>query len=614
MNIPREDSTRMDRQHNGSLNTGWLVALLFLAAMVLRFVSLDADPPCTVGLHFISDEGWWVHNARNNALFDTWILDEFNQSLLVSPTFCLGTYAVYSLAGVSIATSRILPVLSGLICILLLSALVQRHTDRRTAVTVMLLFGCNFGFTHLNRTAYVDSTALMFLLLAWWLIESLPDRVWGVFLAGMSFALAVVTKSYVLSVIPPAGIVICLRLMASRHRIRYRDLALNAILFCGGVFAVYMLWRKYIYLPNQDEYRIMYHLWQDGNFPSSLKEILRNIPSFFVKRLGHHVIPARFFMLNATLVLLAAIRLIQIVAMGGKSLREKFRRIPRIETEAFIFLAVLSAEIAPLTAKPFRRYIFLYLPLVILAASTLRTTSVRKNRSIDSKTLPKATAILTGAFLLLLPPFIERLLPVTLPLIHSWIIACVITLGAGIPAARFLCQRILSRNRLPVYAMLTIFLVIDGGFHLHSMLTRSYTIKNTSRDLGQQYFKPDTVVLGGIAHTLCLETSARPIAIWGRQEAPRVLNQDPVRRFHPEYLIILTSLDGMPWVPEARYDRYVRTENFLETLKLLPCGGKYRVTADLYRAPVVEPDTSNSEKLMVNLPRIINVPSSISVR
>ena len=48
-----------------------VVPIIFLVAVFLRLAFLDADPPSTVDLQFISDEGWWVHNARNKQLFDT---------------------------------------------------------------------------------------------------------------------------------------------------------------------------------------------------------------------------------------------------------------------------------------------------------------------------------------------------------------------------------------------------------------------------------------------------------------------------------------------------------------------------------------------------------------
>ena len=152
---------------------------------------------------------------------------------------------------------------------------------------------------------------------------------------------------------------------------------------------------------------------------------------------------------------------------------------------------------------------------------------------------------------------------------------------------------------IPISVALGLFLLIDGGFHLHAAMNRSYSLRNSSRQLGSQYFKPDSIVLGGIANSLCLENSAQALTIWGREEAPRVLNQDPVRRFHPNYIIILKELDGQKWGYEKRYYRYTRRENFIKTIKLLPVKNKFRVLADLYHAP--EHQDPNGKELQVKL-------------
>ncbi|MBN1296018.1 glycosyltransferase family 39 protein [bacterium] len=586
---------------NASL-PGILLIIGFLLAILIRIVALDADPPSTAGLHFISDEGWWVHNARNKILFDDWILDEFNQSLLISPTFCLATFMVYSFLGVSYATTRIIPILSGILSVLLLTGILRKYLPRRSTVFAAVLFGFSFGFTTLNRTAYVDSTALLFVLLAWWLMEWMADRVWAVFLAGMSIALAVATKSYVLSAMPPITVILALRIWQQRRTIRWRDLALNTLLVAGGIVSVFLLWRKYIYLPNIDEYRIMYFLWQDGNFPSTLRDFLVNLPSFFVNRTGDRLIPPRFFFLNATLVVLAGIRLARSMMDTSGSLLEALRNIPSIEKEAWLFLAIVSMEIAPLTAKPFRRYIFMYLPLIVLAARSIESMATPRSSPYSLPVRIVQWIGLTGPAILILPPFIARLIPdpVSLPL--AWLISTGSLIVLTVAAFPVFQKTALHPKKSITCIVVSLFLLLDGGLHLHAFTTRSTTMRDTSRELGLTYFTPGTVVLGGIAHSLCLETTARAITIWGRQEAPRVLNQDPVRRFHPDYLIVLKKLDGQPWVEEERYYRYVDPGNYIRDIRLLPNGNDFRVHAELYQAPRVEPDTPEPEKLLVAVP------------
>jgi len=562
---------------------GIVIVLILITAALLRFSCLDADPPSTVGLHFISDEGWWVHNARNKIIFDDWIMDEFNQSLLASPTFCLSTYAIYNLYGVSYTTSRIVPVISGLLAILLLAAILRSNSSPRIATFATFLIGCNFAFTAMNRTAYVDSTALMFLLLSWWLLEKLQDRVWAVFLAGMALALAIVTKSYILSVMPPVAFVLFLRLMRQKHALELKNLFLNLLLFAGGIFSVYLLWHKYIYLPFLDEYKIMYHLWQDGNFPSTIHEFIRNIPGFFIRKAGNQLMPARFFMLNSSLVILAGFRLFQHLTANTKSLKTMWKNIPFIEQDAIIFMGILILEIAPLSAKPFRRYILLYLPLIVLASRSILT--LKKTSGDHSSLGVKFLQYLTpsSCFVLLLSPFIARLLPDTFSLSLAWLIVSLTIAVTTTLAIFYLNKRSFSAMPIAIALLLVVFL--DGSLHLHAAINRSYSLKNTSAQLGQKFFKPGSVVLGGIANSLCMETAAQALTIWGREEAPRVLNQDPVRRFHPDYIIILTELDGQKWGHEERYYRYVNPENFIQTIKLLPTGNSFRVIADLYFAP-----------------------------
>jgi hypothetical protein len=577
----------------------WNIAIIpavFIVAVLLRFASLDADPPSTVGLHFISDEGWWVHNARNKYLYDQWIMDEFNQSLLASPPFCLGTLAVYNIFGVSFASSRIVPVLSGLLTILLLSGLLFARAPPRQAAFGTILLAFNFAFTAMNKTAYVDSTAFMFLVFSWWLMEKLPHRVWAVFLAGMSFALAVITKSYLLTILPPLIAVLGYRLIKNRNTNSWKYVFLNCVLFAGGIFAIYMLWKKYLFVPFEHDYRLMYFLWQDGNFPKSFLEAIRNVPSFFIGQHGNYIIPSRFFGLNAALLVLAGYRIFQLADPNAPSMKTLWKNISDFEKEALIALTILSIQIAPLTAKPFRRYLLLYLPLLILASGSILTSHKYKTRSKSMKlVLAFQYSVPILLTVILLTPFVLGFFTRVLAFESRFLLFLIV---GGILSTLTVFITYFNKHRLinramPVCVALMILFFIDGGLHLHNLSTRTWTLRDTSRRLGEQYFRPGTMVLGGIAHSLTLENQALPIAIWGREEAPRVLNQDPMHRFSPDYLIILVSIDGLDWVREERYDRYVLKENYIETIHLLPSGKHHRVIAELYRAPEGLPGQSD---------------------
>ena len=76
-----------------------LFAVLALAVM-LRGLFPAADPPWRSPVGAVwHDEGAWVHNARNKALFGQWRLDEWNP-VFIAPVFTSLEYLSFSAFGV----------------------------------------------------------------------------------------------------------------------------------------------------------------------------------------------------------------------------------------------------------------------------------------------------------------------------------------------------------------------------------------------------------------------------------------------------------------------------------------------------------------------------------
>src|SRR5687768_14291784 len=102
-----------------------LAAVLLLAAL-LRGLFPAADPPTapTVGIVW-HDEGAWVHNARNKALFGTWSLDAWNP-MYIAPVFTALEYASFAAFGVGVRQARLVSEFAGFISVLLLASGVRR--------------------------------------------------------------------------------------------------------------------------------------------------------------------------------------------------------------------------------------------------------------------------------------------------------------------------------------------------------------------------------------------------------------------------------------------------------------------------------------------------------
>jgi 4-amino-4-deoxy-L-arabinose transferase-like glycosyltransferase len=90
-------------------------------AMALRAFFPTADPPwhTTVGVVW-HDEGAWVHNARNRALWGVWSLDAWNP-MYVAPVFTLLEYLSFSVFGVGLWQARLVSMVAGVASVALLA-------------------------------------------------------------------------------------------------------------------------------------------------------------------------------------------------------------------------------------------------------------------------------------------------------------------------------------------------------------------------------------------------------------------------------------------------------------------------------------------------------------
>ncbi len=74
------------------------LALIIVLAALLRGVFPYADPPWTTTVGIVwHDEGAWVHNARNKALFGRWSEDAWNP-LYIAPVFTYLEYVSFAIS------------------------------------------------------------------------------------------------------------------------------------------------------------------------------------------------------------------------------------------------------------------------------------------------------------------------------------------------------------------------------------------------------------------------------------------------------------------------------------------------------------------------------------
>jgi len=168
---------------------------LLVLATVLRGLWLTADPPVQPSVGVVwHDEGAWVHNARNQALFGVWRTDAWNP-MFIAPVFTALETAAFEAMGVGTWQARTVPVVSGLVAIMAVMLGLFAVVGWRAAALGGVLLTTNYTFVMWNRAALMESTMTMFIVMGWAAYaHSVKRPVWGL-VAGAAAVLAFFTKA-----------------------------------------------------------------------------------------------------------------------------------------------------------------------------------------------------------------------------------------------------------------------------------------------------------------------------------------------------------------------------------------------------------------------------------
>ena len=173
-----------------------ITALALLAvAGVLRGAWLTADPPVRRAVGIVwHDEGAWLHNARNQALWGAWRTDEWNP-VFVAPVFTAFEYASFSMLGVGTWQARVVPAVSGVAAVIALMIGLHVLAGRRAAIIGGVLLATNYAFVMWNRAALMESTMTAFIVVAWMAWALAERRAMWAMAAGLAAVAAFFTKA-----------------------------------------------------------------------------------------------------------------------------------------------------------------------------------------------------------------------------------------------------------------------------------------------------------------------------------------------------------------------------------------------------------------------------------
>src|SRR6266851_5768887 len=101
--------------------------LVVILAIALRLIYLRSDPYLSLDWSAgqLTDEGFYIHNARNVALFGHARSDEFN-NMLLSPWLHYLQVGAFSVFGVGSIQARLISVIASLLTLLIFWAAMKR--------------------------------------------------------------------------------------------------------------------------------------------------------------------------------------------------------------------------------------------------------------------------------------------------------------------------------------------------------------------------------------------------------------------------------------------------------------------------------------------------------
>ena len=334
------------------------VGVILALALLLRVVNLDADPSALIGRDFITDEGWWAHNARNALLFGQWRTDDYNLGLYSASLYNIVIYVVFRLLGVSFTTLRLVPALAGWLTVVLLFLLVRRELSTRAAVFATVLLGFSNLHVMYSRTGFPESTTVFFLALTLWFWSLRRTHAAFALASGAAFSLVFLSKVTAIYLIP--GFVLVIAVETVRRTVSRRQV----VLFLLGAAAVGVAYTSIFIVPDLGSW-VRFNIsngsgseWSTGVSPV-IGSILKLLGSSFYAQAP----------LITALSLLAVCLLLVNIASGG--LRKTIRDAADLEITCACLLIGYLLSLSLTLYQPERRFLPALFLMVILSAGVL---------------------------------------------------------------------------------------------------------------------------------------------------------------------------------------------------------------------------------------------------
>lgn len=491
--------------------------LIVLLAVVLRGVFPTADPPwqAPVGITW-HDEGPWVHNARNKALWGAWSTDQWNPMYL-SPVFTAFEYAAFESFGVGLWQARSVSAALGVLTIACVAFGVAASANRRAGLVAALLLATNYEWVQWNRVALLEATMVAFLAMSWSAYALASRRSWWGAVAGATAVLAVFAKAAAVFYVAALGIEALTSLAAGlglwppgrgadNRRGADRTAIRTALWTLGGIAAAGVAFLALFVLPYWTQFR--FYNWQ----MSVVRKPAYSLGAFVQRASWLPLVNGFFTRLWPVLVMALA---------GAFGLLARWRTARGAERLLGLWLGLGIVEVVMHDAGNERRLLFLVPVLIVLAALVLAR---------DERLVPAASAEV---------PRRRALVALPIVLYAAYLVSAALVRVAFVPAVRpsvWAGAALALVSTTLLYAswphpitwlsrhswtwrgatlVVAVLVVIDLAQFWQWAAARTYKNVEASRLVGT-WLPPGTLVQGKLANGLALENRIRPVFV-GRE-------------------------------------------------------------------------------------------------
>lgn len=477
----------------------YLLIILAVAAG-LRSIYPLADPPAHTSVGVVwHDEGAWVHNARNRALFGAWIQDEWNP-LFITPVLTGLEYVSFRVFGVGLWQARLVSDVLGVLSVVAIAAGVARIANPVAGLIAGLLLATNYVYVMYDRAAVMEATMVAFLVIAWWGYVRVSDApAWGI-LAALAALLAYFSKATAVFFVAALALDALITLMR-----RERAYARGAIWTLGGLAVVGLAALLLFIVPYWDEYR--FYNWETS---------VTRRPSYSLTALKDRI--TWFPIIHDFFTRMWIVTLLALGALA--TIPARFRALHPGERLLALWIGFGTLELLARDVGNERYFVYLIPPLVALAALVLGRD--RRLLEIDDKLgrLPPSLVIWLTPFLLFTLyvavgsivrlAFLSQIRP---GVRVSAAIAALVALAILVTWPRV--PRALARQSWGFagsLAAVALIVAADLAQFGQWAAGRSYKNYAAMRAIAE-WLPPGTLVHGKLANGLALESRIRPIFV-----------------------------------------------------------------------------------------------------